>query len=43
MKKRGNYKTMRKVTYLYIKEIHVIKVVKYDHFNYDQGDQAHLA
>jgi hypothetical protein len=38
MKKRDNYETMRKGTHLYIKEIHIVEVVKYDHFNHDQGD-----
>jgi hypothetical protein len=33
MKERDNYRTMRKVTHLYIKEIYVIEVVEHDHFD----------
>jgi hypothetical protein len=34
---------MGKATHLYIKEIHVVVVVKHDHFNHDRGGRARLA
>jgi hypothetical protein len=37
MKERGNYGTMGKVVRLYIKKIHVIKVVEHDHFDRGRG------
>jgi hypothetical protein len=37
MKERGNYEIIGKAVRLYIKKIHVIKVVKHDHFNRDRG------
>jgi hypothetical protein len=43
MKERGNYETMGKAARLYIKEIRVVEVVKHDHFDHDQDNQAHLA
>jgi hypothetical protein len=43
MKERGNYRTMRKAARLYIKEIRVVEVIKHDHFDHDQGNQARLA
>jgi hypothetical protein len=43
MKERGNYETMGKATHLYIKEIHVIEVIKHDPFNRDRDSRAHLA
>jgi hypothetical protein len=35
MKERGNYETIEKAAHLYIKKIHMIKVIKHDHFNHD--------
>jgi hypothetical protein len=35
MKERDNYETIGKAMRLYIKEIHVIKVIEHNHFNYD--------
>jgi hypothetical protein len=43
IKEEDNYETIGKTTHLYIKEIHMIKVIKHDHFNHDQDDRAHLA
>jgi hypothetical protein len=43
MEERGNYGTMGKAAHLYTKKIHVIEVVKHDHFDRDQGDRARLA
>jgi hypothetical protein len=33
MKEKDNYETIGKATHLYIKKIHVIKVIEHDHFN----------
>jgi hypothetical protein len=43
IEERDNYETIGKATHLYIKEICVIEVVKHDHFNHDQDDQAQSA
>jgi hypothetical protein len=43
MKERGNYETIGKATHLYIKEIHVIEVIKHDHFDRGRDDRARLA